>query len=245
MTLGQDFCGEALALGADVAGVRAGDEIYGFANGTYAEYAVTTPDLFATKPTTIDDVLAAALPTPGLTALQLVRDAIDAKAGDTILIHGAAGGVGSVATQLCLAKGVRVIATASAQDVAYLYSLGVAQVFDYKVERFDATLRGLDAVIDLVGGDAFARSIGVLRDGGMLATTVSSVDAANGKPVRAVRIVMRKNALDLEELARLVDAGTIKPRAPRVMPLDAAREAQDLSQTGRVAKKVVLALDGT
>lgn len=241
-TLGQDFCGEVLAVGADVTEVTAGDEVYGFANGAYAELAVATPDLFTSKPRTVSDAVAAGLPTPGLTALQLVRDVVKPGRGQAILIHGAAGGVGSIATQLCLARGARVIATASAHDHAYLRSLGVAQVIDYRSERFEDHARGVDAVIDLVGGDTFARSVGVVGAGGVIATTVGPIDAARGKHVRAVQFVMRRDQDDLRELARLVDDGVIKPRGTRVMPLEAARQAQDLSQHGHAPEKLVLEL---
>jgi len=241
-TLGQDFCGEVLALGADVRGVEAGDEVYGFANGTYAEYVVVSPEMFASKPLSVDDAVAATLPTPGVTALQIVQKIMHPQAGDTVLIHGAAGSVGSIATQLCLAAGARVIATASAVDAAYLASLGVAQVIDYKTQRFEDEVGIVDAVIDLVGKDTFARSLGVMRQGGTIATSVGPTDPAQGKPVHAVQFLMKRNKADLEELARLVDLGVVKPRGARVLPLDAAREAQDLNQSGRANEKLVLAL---
>jgi NADPH:quinone reductase-like Zn-dependent oxidoreductase len=239
-TLGQDFCGEVLALGSDVTDCEAGDEVYGFANGAYAEYAVVSPDMFASKPRTVHDTIAAGLPTPGLTALQIVNNVVQPEPGQTILIHGAAGGVGTIATQLCLAKGARVIATASALDIAYLMSLGVAQVIDYKIERFEDKVPEVNAVIDLVGKDTFARSVGVLRDRALLITTVGPIDPAKGHAIRAMKFVMQKNKADLETLARLVDEGVVKPRGTRVLPLDAAREAQELTQTGRAAEKLVL-----
>lgn len=241
-TLGQDFCGEVLALGSAVTGIEAGDEVYGFANGAYAEYAVVAPDMLASKPATVDDATAAGLPTPGLTALQIVTHHVEPKPGQEILIHGAGGGVGSIATQLCLAAGARVVATAASKDADYLRSLGVAQVIDYKTQRFEEALRALDAVIDLVGGDTFARSIAVLRDDGVLVTTVGPIAPAQGHPIRAVQFVMQKRDADLEQLARLVDQGVVRPRHARVMPLAEAREAQDLNQTGRATEKIVLAL---
>jgi NADPH:quinone reductase-like Zn-dependent oxidoreductase len=157
-----------------------------------------------------------------------------------VLIHGAAGAVGSIATQLCLANGARVIATASKLDAAYLLSLGVERAIDYKTERFDDHVRDVAAVIDLVGGDTFVRSLRVIRERGLIVTTVGSVEPAQGMPVRAERMVMQKNKADLEVLARLVDEGVVKPRHPRVLPLDAAREAQDLSQSGKTSEKLVL-----
>jgi NADPH:quinone reductase-like Zn-dependent oxidoreductase len=239
-TLGQDFCGVVLAVGAAIEEIEAGDEIYGFANGTYAEYATVSSEMFASKPYSTRDALAAALPTPGLTALQLVNDVVKPERGQRILIHGAAGSVGSIATQLCVAKGARVVATASRHDTDYLVSLGVEQVIDYKSDRFEHMLSELDAVIDLVGGNTFARTVDILREGGVLATTVGPTEAAEGKPVRAVQIIMRRNKQDLETLAHLVDTGTIVPRDPDVLPLEAARHAQELSQSGRADRKIVL-----
>jgi NADPH:quinone reductase-like Zn-dependent oxidoreductase len=239
-TLGQDFCGEVIALGSNVRTVEAGTEVYGFANGAYAEYAVVSPDMFATKPMTADDAIAAALPTPGLTALQLVTQIVQPRKGQTVLIHGAAGGVGSIATQLCLANGARVIATASRDDAEYLSSLGVARVIDYKTERFEDDVRDVDAVIDLVGGETFRRSLDVIRERGVIVTTVGPAEPAKDRPVRAVHVVMQKNKPDLVVLSRLVDEGVITPRPPRVLRFAEARQAQELSQSGKATQKLVL-----
>jgi NADPH:quinone reductase-like Zn-dependent oxidoreductase len=241
-TLGQDFAGKVISLGEAVAGIEASDTVYGFANGAYAEYAVVSPSMIASKPRTVHDTTAAALPTPGLTALQTVRDVIQPRQGQTVLIHGAAGGVGSLATQLCLSRGTRVIATAASRDAAYLHDLGVAEMIDYHTERFEDRVKQVDAVIDLVGRDTLARSLAVLRKGGVVATTVGPLDpaATTRHGVRAVHIVMQKNAADLEQLARLVDDGVVRPARVRVMSLAEARAAQDLSQSGRSPDKLVL-----
>ncbi len=233
-TLGQDFAGQVIAVGADVTEIEAGTEVFGFANGSYAEFAVVSPEAIAGKPISVDDATAAALPTPGLTALQCVR-AIDPQRGQTVLIHGAAGGVGSIATQLCIARGARVIATASARDIDYLTSLGVAQVIDYKTQRFEDVVRDLDAVIDLVGGETQRRTLAILPPTGKLVSTVGLVDQARG-----IALVMKRNPADLRELSRLVDAGTIRLRRSRVLPLALASAAQDLNQQGQTSEKLVL-----
>ncbi len=238
-TLGQDFCGEVLALGADVEGVEAGDEVYGFANGTYAEYAAASPEMFASKPLTVDDVTAAGLPTPGLTALQIVERYLRPTAGQKILIHGAGGAVGSIATQLCIARGAEVIANASGSDAEYLASLGVTRVIDHLTQRFDTELSDVDGVIDVIGGDTFERSLGVVRAGGMIVSTVGGGDAG-GRPVHVVAMWMKKNRADLVTLARLVDQGVITPRHARTVALDDAGKGQDLVQSGHPAAKIVL-----
>jgi NADPH:quinone reductase-like Zn-dependent oxidoreductase len=244
-TLGQDFAGEVIAVGEDVRGITAGGSVYGFANGAYAEYAVVAPDMISSRPVTIDETTAATLPTPGLTALQIVARVVQPRNGQTILIHGAAGSVGSIATQLCLASGARVIATASGDDASYLHGLGVAQVIDYRSERFEDKVRDVDAVIDVVGGDTLVRSFQVVKDGGAVITTVALPDPAKAdRGIRATGIVMRRNAADLAELARLVDQGIVRPRAARGLPLADARQAQELSQSGRASEKLVLNITG-
>jgi NADPH:quinone reductase-like Zn-dependent oxidoreductase len=231
-----------LALGADVVDVEAGEEVYGFAHGAYAEYAVVSPRMFATKPISVDDATAAGLPTPGLTALQIVEQHVRPGPGQTVLIHGAAGAVGSIATQLCIARGARVIANASRNDAEYLASLGVAQVIDYRTQRFEDVVRDVDAVIALVGGVTRARAVDVVRKDGLIVSSVGPIEAAEGRPIRVVPFVMQRNREDLVTLARLVDSGTIKPRPTRAVPLAQVREAQDLVQKGHPSEKLVFAI---
>jgi NADPH:quinone reductase-like Zn-dependent oxidoreductase len=241
-TLGQDFAGEVVAVGATVTGIEGSESVYGFANGTYAEYAVASPDMIASMPETVHEAIAAGLPTPGLTALQIVRDLLVPEGGQTVLIHGAAGSVGSIATQLCLYRHVRVIATASDRDEATLNGLGVWRVIDYRSERFEDEVGGLDGVIDLVGGDTLERSIGVVRRGGTIVSTVGTVDPATAARfgVRVTRMRMNKNGADLVELSRLVDRGIVTPLHTQVLPLDQARAAQDLNQSHRTSDKLIL-----
>ncbi len=239
-TLGQDFAGEIVSVGGSVTGFEVGDRVYGFTNGAYAEIAVASPSMIARSPATIDDATAATLPTPGLTALQCVRIA-GVQQFQYVLIHGAAGGVGSIATQLCVASGAHVIATASAKDLQYLRGLGVTRVIDYNVEPFENETRNIDAVIDTVGGDTTRRSFIVTKRGGVVVSTVGPIDKGLAKEagVVAVRMLMQRNADDLRELAGLIDGGLVKPRSAQVMPLLAAREAQELYESGG-ASKIVL-----
>ena len=242
MTLGQDFAGEVVDRGKNVTQFAAGDRVFGFAQGTYAEYAAAPASTVAAIPSSIDFTMAAALPTAGSTALQIIRDVVAAKPGVSILIHGAAGGVGSYASQIAKSLGARVIGTATAADIEYLKSLGVDEIIDYKRERFEDKASGVDAVVDLVGGETLARSYSVAKKGGVLATTVQPIDetAAKRAGIRAVQVIMRHNAADLAELARLVEKGAVKPRLDRTMSLDQAREAQELSETGKTQGKVIL-----
>lgn len=242
MTIGQDFAGEIVDAGKAVTQFAVGDKVFGFAQGAYAEYATAPASTVAALPNSIDFATAAALPTAGSTALQIIRDVVAAKHGMSILIHGAAGGVGSYASQIARNLGARVIGTATGADIEYLHSLGVGEVIDYKHERFEDKATGMDAVVDLVGGETLSRSYALIKKGGVLATTVQPIDesAAKRAGIRAVHVLMARNASDLADLARLVEKGELKPRLDKTMSLSQAREAQELSETGKVRGKVIL-----
>jgi NADPH:quinone reductase-like Zn-dependent oxidoreductase len=242
LTLGQDFAGEVVERGKAVDQFAIGNRVFGFAQGTYAEYAAAPISTVAAMPKSMDFATAAALPTAGSTALQIIRDIVKAAPGITVLIHGAAGGVGSFASQIARNMGARVIGTATGPDLDYLKSLHVDEVIDFKRERFEEKAGGVDAVVDLVGGETLARSYAVVKKGGVLVTTVQPVDesAAKQAGIRAVQMFMKRNAADLAELSRLVEKGAVKPRLSQTMELRQAREAQELSETGRAQGKVVL-----
>ena len=242
LILGQDFAGEVAERGRAVTQVSSGDRVFGFAQGTYAEYAVAPVSTIAAIPKSIDFTTAASLPTAGSTALQLIRDAVNAQQGMTILIHGAAGGVGSFASQIARNFGATVIGTATGGDIQYLRSLGIDQVIDYQRDLFEEKAKDVDAVVDLVGGDTTTRSLTVIKKGGVLASTVGTVDesAAKRAGIRAMHIVMKRNATDLAELASLVEQGAVKPRFGMTMSLSQAKEAQELSEKGQTHGKLIL-----
>ena len=235
LTLGQDVAGEIVELGTEVFGFRVGDPVFGFASGAYAEYAAAKASEIALKPRRLDFDESAALPTAALTAWQLVMDFAKLVEGQSVLIHGAAGGVGGFAVQLARWRGARVIATASRRDADYLQSLGVERVIDYKTEEFENFVRGADAVIDLVGGDTLDRSYAVVKEGGVIVSTVGPADG-----VRARAMMMRRDGEQLARLADLVDQNILRPRVDQILPLTDAAIAQDLSQTGRTNGKIVL-----
>ncbi|HXE14052.1 MAG TPA: NADP-dependent oxidoreductase [Bryobacteraceae bacterium] len=243
MTIGQDFAGEVVERGKDVLSFNTGDRVFGFAQGTYAEYAAAPASTVALMPANMTFEIGASLPTPGLTALQIVRDVVEVKPGMTILIHGAAGSVGSFTTQVARHTGARIIGTASGEDdIAWLKSLGIEQVIDFRQEHFEEKVHGVDGVVDLVGGDTLGRSYAVVRKGGVLATTVQPVDQATAKRagIRAIQVRMKWNAPDLAELAKLVDQGVLKSRLGTTLNLAQAREAQELSEQGKTRGKLVL-----
>ena len=242
LTMGQDFAGEVVKLGKSVAHFASGDRVFGFAEGAYAEYATASPSGIAVLPDALDFVTAAALPTAGSIALQIVRDGVGAGPGMTILIHGAAGGVGSFASQIAKRRGAHVIGTATGDDIQYLNSIGINDVIDYKRERFEERARGVDAIVDLVGGETLTRSYQVVKNGGVLVTTVQPIDdsAAKQAGIRAIHIIMKRDSADLAELAALVEKGDMKPRVSQIMSFREAKKAQELSASGQIHGKVIL-----
>jgi NADPH:quinone reductase-like Zn-dependent oxidoreductase len=242
LTMGQDFAGEVIETGSDLSDYVSGDRVYGFAPGSYTDYAAVAESKIAKIFPSMSYSLAAGLPTPGLTALQLVRDVVRVRSGMSVLIHGGAGSVGTIAIELARHEGARVFATASARDRLFLRSLGVERVFDYRTERFEEYCEGLDAVIDLVGSETLDRSYSVLGRGGTLVSTVANVDAERALKhgIRGQSFEMNPNSSDLATLVTMVSKGIVRTRTAKVLRLSDAREAQRLSESGRAHGKILL-----
>jgi NADPH:quinone reductase-like Zn-dependent oxidoreductase len=252
LILGWDVSGTVERLGAGVTSFRVGDEVFARPdierNGAYAEYIVIRALEVATKPRSIDHAHAAAVPLAAVTAWQALFEApapftsAGLAKGQTVLIHAAAGGVGSFAVQLAKWKGAKVIATGSAHNEAFLRDLGADEIIDYTKRRFEDLVHDVDVVFDTVGGDTQARSWGVLKPGGVLVSITSrpSEDLAKQHGARAAYVFMQPDARELTEIARLVDAGHVRPVVAEVLPLSDARKAHELSQAGHVRGKLVL-----
>jgi NADPH:quinone reductase-like Zn-dependent oxidoreductase len=159
-----------------------------------------------------------------------------------VLIHAAAGGVGSMAVQIAKARGARVIGTASARNTDFVKSLGADEVIDYTTTRFEDVVKDVDVVFDLIGGDTQARSFGVLKPGGWLVSVVSppSPEEAEKYGVKSAMVMVQPNAAELREMTELVEAGKLKPFVETVLPLSEARQGHELSQQGRTRGKIVL-----
>jgi len=245
---GWDASGIVEAVGSGVAKFKKGDEVYarpdGTRNGkgTYAEYVVVKETEAALKPKSIDHVHAAAIPVVALTAWQALFDQAGLSKGQKILIHGAAGGVGSVAVQLAKWKGAHVIGTASGHNQPFLRELGVDEPIDYEKTRFEDVVHDVDVVLDTLGGDTQKRSWKVLRKGGILVSIVAppSADEAAKHGVRSTFFSAHSSSSQLSEIAKLVDAGKLKPIVETVLPLFDARRAHELSETGHARGKIVL-----
>jgi NADPH:quinone reductase-like Zn-dependent oxidoreductase len=243
---GWDVSGVVDATGPNVTLLRKGDEVYGYPsvvrNGAYAEYAVVPEAELALKPRSVDHVLAASVPIAALTAWQGLFDAGGLRTDQKVLIHGGAGGVGSFAVQLARWKGAFIVATASGHNQEFLRNLGADLTIDYEKTRFDRLVCDADVVFDTIGGDTLKRSWKVLKKGGMLVSTVEepSAEKAAAHGVRAALVSTRADTAQLAEIAKLVDAGMVRPIVEAVFPLIEARRAQELSQTGHARGKIVL-----
>jgi NADPH:quinone reductase-like Zn-dependent oxidoreductase len=250
LTLGSDLSGEIVTVGPGVSKRSVGDQVYGVTNprfiGAYAEYAVASAEMISSKPTSLTHVEAASVPVIAVTAWQALFDHAQLRAGQTVVIHGAAGNVGSYAVQLARHAGVQTVATASTADVSFVRNLGANRVIDYRNQRFEKEVRDADAVIDLVGGETQSRSFQVLRRGGKLISAVSrpDQDLAKHHGVEATFFLVNVTSQYLTEIARLVDGGELRTNVGVVLPLADAREAHFMLEGARPRPKgkIVLAV---
>lgn len=250
LTLGSDLSGEIVAIGPGVSELRVGDQVYGVTNsqfiGAYAEYALASAAMVSNKPSSLTYVEAASLPVVSVTAWQALFDQAQLKAGQTVVIHGAAGNVGSYAVQLARRVGVQTITTVATDDIAFVRNLGANTVIDYRTQRFEEQVRDVDAVIDLVGGETQNRSFQVLRRGGKLISAVSRPDQhlAKSHGVEAAFFLVSVTSQYLTEIARLVDGGELRANVGAVLPLADAREAHLMLERVRPRPKgkIVLAV---
>jgi NADPH:quinone reductase-like Zn-dependent oxidoreductase len=243
--LGRDVAGTIERCGRAVRNFREGDAVYAMlegGSGGYAEYAVVRADVCSRKPERLDYSTAAAVPLAGLTAWQGLFDEGNLTAGQRVLIHGGAGGVGHLAIQFAKAKGATVCTTVSTQDVEFARSLGADEVIDYKSERFEDKLHDVDLVFDLVAGDTQERSWAVLKDGGTMISTLAkpSEGRAREHHARATNYVAHPDGGELAEIGRLIDTGKVKPCVVASFPLDHAAQAQQKLEREHPHGKVVL-----
>ncbi|HEY3505432.1 MAG TPA: NADP-dependent oxidoreductase [Actinocatenispora sp.] len=248
LTLGLDVSGVVERVGPGVTAFRPGDEVVGAPmGGGYAQHVVVAVDALAAKPPGVDHVTAAALPVAGLTAWQALTEAAQIRAGDRVLVHAAAGGVGHLAVQIAKHRGGYVIGTAGAANRDFLRGLGADEVVDHRSTDFATAVRDAHAVLDMVGGDYGPRSLDVLRPNGILVSVSGSgsarlvtpeIAAARGR--RYTEFPMHPSGADLAALLDLVAAGTLRVNVADTMPWTDAAEAHRRSESGRVRGKLVL-----
>jgi NADPH:quinone reductase-like Zn-dependent oxidoreductase len=244
-TLGRDFSGVVEKCGAQATRFKPGDEVFGMVNiygGGYSEKAAVEERAIALKPTGIDHVHAAAIPLAGQTAWQGLFRHGGLKAGLTVLIHGGSGGVGHYAIQFAKAKGARVLTTVSTGNVQFARDLGADVVIDYKKQRFEDEASDLDMVFDLIDGETRERSWKLVRNGGILVTTLTdpSQDKARDHGIRATRYTVEADASELAEIADLVASGKVKPHVQKTFPLLSAIDALASVEDGHSIGKIVL-----
>jgi NADPH:quinone reductase-like Zn-dependent oxidoreductase len=251
---GWDAAGLVEAVGPAVVGLEPGSEVIAYCRkhwvqeGTYAELVSVPAAFLAPRPPSLSWAAAAALPLAGLTAHQSLIEALDVNQGATLLIHAAAGGVGSFAVQIASDANAHVLGTASARNHDHLRELGAARALDYH-EDWAGQVReahpdGIDAVLDTVGGETLEASLRLLGDGGRIASivdpTVAERAAALGR--RGRYVYARPDGGRLAVLGRMVEDGRLQVHVERTFPLEAAAEAHALLQEGHVRGKLALEL---
>jgi NADPH:quinone reductase-like Zn-dependent oxidoreductase len=247
MVPGTDVAGTIDSLGAGVTGWKVGEPVLGFArqSGSYAEYALIPVSALARKPKSMSYEQAAGVPIAAETAYRALHEVARLERGQTVLIHGAAGGVGSAAVQIAKAAGARVIGTASATNHAFLRSLGADQVIDYRAQRFEDVVKNVDVVLNTVDSETTRRSIAVVREGGVLVSIVGAPDAAScaTAKIRCARPDRESGAPNAEMLARvgeLADAGKFTVNVEEVFPMAQAYRAWLKSRAGHTRGKLII-----
>lgn len=249
-TPGYDVAGEVVAVAGDVTTLTAGDRVMGMVGfprhgGAYAQFAIGRADELTVVPEELDLVTAGGLPLAALTAWQALFEVAQVGPGDKVLIHAGAGGVGHFAVQFARVRGAHVIATASSANRDFLAALGVHEVINYHTTDVVDECYGLDAVIDLVGGETGKRSLHTLGEGGVMVTlpTVTADDiitAGEKLGLRAHGMTVRPDVFHLEEIAELIEDGDVQVHVDRTFPIAEAAEAHRLMEQGHVRGKVIL-----
>jgi NADPH:quinone reductase-like Zn-dependent oxidoreductase len=249
LILGMDVAGTVERVGDNVKEFKFGDAVFAKTKiqrlGTYAENTGVDADMVALAPLSIPLYQAAGIPLVATTAWTALHDDARLMPGQTVLIHAASGGVGMFAVQLAKHWKARVIATTSAQHIDMVKSLGADEVIDYQTEDFSARVKDVDAVLDAIGGETQAKSLKVLRKGGILLSLVGPVDEGLTRQYGVTgKVVMgRSDSARLKKIAELVDAGKLKLIIGKEFPLAEARAAHELSESGHATGKILLRVE--
>jgi NADPH:quinone reductase-like Zn-dependent oxidoreductase len=249
--LGFDFSGTVKQLGEDVpSDFEQGDEVYGQTpvlsggSGAFAELVLVDKDSITHKPKTLTHIEAAALPTVGVSSWQALVENIGLSKGQKILIHGGAGGIGSIAIQLAKHNGAYVSTTVNVNDKQFVQELGADQIIDYNSQKFEDLLHDYDAVFDTIGGDTYKRSFKVLKKGGIIISTLEQPNSELMQQygVKATFQFTQVNRKRLTKLAQWVDQNNIKINVDRTFSLDEAGKALDYQKDVHPRGKVVITI---
>jgi NADPH:quinone reductase-like Zn-dependent oxidoreductase len=244
LTPGYDVAGVVEMAGPKVTRFKPGDRVYGYAlfGGGWAEYAVLAENEAAAIPAGLGFIEAAAVPLGALTAWQALVETAQLGAGQTVLVHGGSGGVGSFAIQIAKARGARVIATASTRNQDLLRELGADVPVDYTTTKFEEVAKDVDVVLDAVGGETLKRTYPVVKKGGIICTLRHRSDPAELEKhgIRGATMAVTPSAEDLTEISKLIEAGKLKPAVSQVLPLTEAVKAHEQVATLHTRGKIVL-----
>jgi NADPH:quinone reductase-like Zn-dependent oxidoreductase len=244
--LGGDIAGMVEKVGSKITKFKAGDPAFAYVSldnsGGYAQYALVMEREAAPKPKSLTYVEAAAVPIVALTAWQALVDIAKLGPGQTVLIHGGSGGVGSFAIQIAKARGAKVIATASTANQDFLKQIGADVPIDYTKQKFEDIAKDVDVVLDSVGKDTLARSHGVVKKGGIIVSLVARPNQAelDKYGIRGTALSVEPNSEELAEIGKLIDEKKIKVIVSRTFPLSEAMKAQEQVATGHTRGKIVL-----
>ena len=244
--LGGDVAGVVEKVGSKATKFKSGDPVFAYVSldnsGGYAQYALVKEAEAAPKPKSLTYVEAAAVPIVALTAWQALIDSAKLNAGQTVLIHGGSGGVGSFAIQIAKARGAKVIATASTANQDLLKQLGADVTIDYTKQKFEDVAKDVDVVLHSVGKDTLARSYAVVKKGGIIVSIVARPDPAqlDKHGIRGEALSVEPHSNELAEIGRLIDQKKIKVIVSQTLPLVEARKAQEQVATGHTRGKIVL-----
>ncbi len=250
--LGWDVSGVVEAVGFGVTLFAPGDEVFGmlpypYGHGALADYATGPARAFARKPAGVDHVVAGATPLAALTAWQALVDTADVRAGQRVLIHAAAGGVGHLAVQIAKSRGAYVIGTASAAKHEHLRGLGADELIDYRRVDVAGTVREVDVVLDTLGEENALRSLPTLRPGGLLVTLLPGAGprlraAADRHGVRVASLLVEADHQGMVAIADLLGSGALRPTIAGVFPPEEAATAHALGDTNRTLGKLVVSM---
>lgn len=246
ITPGWDVAGVVESVGKRVKTFQAGEEVFCKPDldkdGAYAEFIIVPESIISYKPTNISFSEAGSVPLAGLTAWQGLFQYGNLKKGERVLIHAASGGVGSLAVQFAKSKGAYVIGTCSTSNRSFVNKLGADEVIDYTKENFEDEVKDVDLVFDTIGGETQERSLLVLKEGGRLVSIVgSTVDReAKEKNIRVEAFMTKSNKSQLDEIAALIQDGSVVPQVSGVYSLEEAPQALRESANGHVRGKLVL-----
>jgi NADPH:quinone reductase-like Zn-dependent oxidoreductase len=248
ITLGTDFAGEVVAVGADITHVQPGDEVYGLVvlrSGTFAEYTTVQAHEISLKPKSLDYIQAAALPLPSMAAWQSLFDLAQLQSGERVLIHGVAGNVGGLAAQLAKEKGAYVYGTDIPEKASHSQRLGIDRFINAREERFEDIVEDVDIVLDYVGGDYLERSYTVLKPGGRYVTSLvaeTPQEEPQRRGIRSLGFGSQPRADLLAEVAERIDAGKLNVFVNRTFPLDEVETAMAYRLQTTEPGKVVLTI---